>query len=98
MRICAYDFHFSIQKRRGKLGRNVSFNESHALYRVLVNFVCGCLKNKPRIDANFSNLSNVCRLEDRSVDVFLKNPRFYYLYIHLWQECGQAAAERLGFT
>ena len=31
---CAYDFHCSIQKRRGKLGRNVSFNESHVLYCV----------------------------------------------------------------
>ena len=28
-----YDFHCSIQKRRGKLGRNVSFKESHVLYR-----------------------------------------------------------------
>ena len=33
LRLCAYDFHCSIQKRRGKLGRNVSFNESHVLYR-----------------------------------------------------------------
>ena len=32
LRLCAYDFHCSIQKRRGKLGRKVSFNESHALY------------------------------------------------------------------
>ena len=32
LRLCAYDFHCIIQKRRGKLGRNVSFNEIHALY------------------------------------------------------------------
>ena len=33
LHLCAYDFHCSIQKRRGKqLGRNVSFNESHVLY------------------------------------------------------------------
>ena len=32
LRLCAYDFQCSIQKRRGKLGRNVSFNESHVLY------------------------------------------------------------------
>ena len=33
LRLCAYDFHCSIQKRRGKLGRNVSFNECLVLYR-----------------------------------------------------------------
>ena len=33
-RLRAYDFHCSIQKRSGKLGRNVSFNESHVLYKV----------------------------------------------------------------
>ena len=32
LRLCAYDFHCSIQKRRSKLGSNVSFNESHVLY------------------------------------------------------------------
>ena len=29
----AYDFHYSIEKRCGKLGRYVSFNEIHVLYR-----------------------------------------------------------------
>ena len=33
LHLCAYNFHCSIQKRRGKLGRNVSFNESYVLYR-----------------------------------------------------------------
>ena len=37
LRLCAYDFHCSIQKRRGKLWRNVSFNESHVLYCVSVD-------------------------------------------------------------
>ena len=32
LHLCAYDFHCSIQKRRGKLGHNVSFNESYVLY------------------------------------------------------------------
>ena len=32
LRLCPYDIHYSILKRRGKLGRNVSFNESHVLY------------------------------------------------------------------
>ena len=32
LRLCAHDFHCSIQKRRGKLGRNISFNESHVLF------------------------------------------------------------------
>ena len=35
LRLCAYDFHCSIQKRRGKLKRNVTLSESHVLYTVL---------------------------------------------------------------
>ena len=31
LRLCAYDFHCSIQKRTGKLGRNVSFHGCHVL-------------------------------------------------------------------
>ena len=34
----AYDFHCSIQKRRGKIGRNVSFNKSHVLYGENIKF------------------------------------------------------------
>ena len=33
LRSCAHDFHYSIEKRCGKLGRYVSFNEIHVLYR-----------------------------------------------------------------
>ena len=32
LRSRAHDFHYSIEKRRGKLGRYVSFNEIHVLY------------------------------------------------------------------
>ena len=32
LRSCAHYFHYSIQKRCGKLGRYVSFNEIHGLY------------------------------------------------------------------
>ena len=43
LRLCAYSFHCSIQKRRGKLGRTVSFNESHVLYsRLHGSFHLGC--------------------------------------------------------
>ena len=58
LRLCAYDFHSSIQKRRGKLRPIVSFNESHVLYRgreKFLNYSChvlasrnlqwGCVKN-----------------------------------------------------
>ena len=39
LRLCAYDFHCSIQKRRSKLWRNVSINESHVLYsNCITNF------------------------------------------------------------
>ena len=34
LRSCAHYFHYSIQKRCGKLGRYVSFNEIHGLYDV----------------------------------------------------------------
>ena len=45
--LCAYDFHCSIQKRRGKLGRNVSSNESHVLYCIRFD---SCLKGFKRLD------------------------------------------------
>ena len=32
LRSCAHDFHYSIEKRCGKLGHYVSFNEIHVLY------------------------------------------------------------------
>ena len=32
LRLRAHDFHYSIEKRCGKLGRCVSFNEIHVLY------------------------------------------------------------------
>ena len=36
LRSRAHDFHYSIEKRRGKIGRYVSFNEIHVLLLVLL--------------------------------------------------------------
>ena len=45
LHLCAYDFHCRIQKRRGKLGRIVSFNESHVQ--------CTLLLISPRIQRRY---------------------------------------------
>ena len=37
LRSCALDFHYSVQKICGKLGRYISFNEIHVLYNGWLN-------------------------------------------------------------
>ena len=40
LRSRAHDFHYSIEKRRGKLGSYVSFNKIHVLYCISAHVHC----------------------------------------------------------
>ena len=79
LRLCAYDFHCSIQKRPDKLGRNISFNESHVLYcdfHSITKNASSLLKC-----LNAQNLLDLRQYKNNSMEstskFVLKMPRFF---------------------